>query len=161
MTSQRTLPSRKEMAAALLLSVPTTLLAAWSIATAIGSWQAHHAVGNYWLLPINNTRFWFFLLFAGAVPAVAWWGGRRSTWASVALGSMALVACLSVGYWFIVAGSLPVGVTREEAFRAQDEEVVASSMLGALTLFAFVSLGLGIRDAVSDVQQLRPSVPHQ
>ena len=160
MTSQPVLPSRKKVAAALLLSASTTLLVAWSIATAIGSWQANHAVGNYWLLPINNTRFWFLLLFAGAVPAVAWWGGRRSTWASVALGSMALAACLSVGYWFNVARSLPVGVTREDALRAQDEEVVASSLVGALTLFAIVSLGLGIRDTLSDVRELRPLVPH-
>ena len=160
MTSLRILPSRRKVAAALLLSASTTLLVAWLIATAIGSWQANHAIGNYWLLPINNTRFWFLLLFAGAVPAVAWWGGRRSTWASVALGSMALAACLSVGYWFNVARSLPVGVTREGALRAQDEEVVTSSLVGALTLFAIVSLGLGIRDTLSDVRELRPLLPH-
>jgi len=51
----------------LSFSAVVAVVVAWAVASIISRWEAHHQIGNYWLLPISNTRFWFFLFYPGAV----------------------------------------------------------------------------------------------
>jgi len=127
------------------------------MAGVISWWEAHHDVGNYWLLPISNTRFWFLLFLAAAVPVLTWWARRPSIWAPVAAVSMLASAVVSVLFWVSRAQALPPDVTRAVAIETSQRDVATPAIVGALTLlFALISLGLGIRDALRDVTDPPP-----
>lgn len=139
-------PTRRRVLGALLASAALSLPAAWAIARAIRSWQATHAVGNYWMLPINNARFWFPILLAGSVLQIAFWSRRPRAWAAIAFVSVMTAQAASVLFWANRATTLPFGATREDAIRASGSDITTAVYLGAFTLFGFGSLALGIRD---------------
>lgn len=139
-------PSRRRVLEVLLSSAALCLSAAWTIAAGVRSWQATHDPGNDWLLPINNTRFWFPILLAGSVLGIAAWSHRPRAWAVIGLASVLAAQAASVWFWANRASRLPAGVTRTVALRAQGADVVTVLWMSALTLFGFAAVALGIRD---------------
>jgi len=152
-------PSRRQVVQALLSSAAVTLVIAWAVAAIIRYWQAGHDIGNYWLLPINNTRFWWFLFFPGAVVVVAWWARRPRAWALIAFLVLLVASAGSVHFWASRAGALPAGITRAAAIDALKLEPATPVAFGAITLLGLVSLLLGIRDALREVTFLPPLEP--
>lgn len=149
-------PPRRKVVQALLSSAAATLLLAWAFASIIRSWEASHDVGNYWLLPINNTRFWFYVFFPGGVVVVAGWARRPLAWALIAFVVMQVGSAGSVYFWTSRARALPAGITRAEAIDALKFEPATPLALGAITLLGLVSVLLGIRDVLREVTYLRP-----
>lgn len=150
------MPTRRQVLIALVACAAGALAAGGAIAGVIRWWEAHHEVGNYWLLPINNTRFWFLLVLAAAVPVLAWWARRPRAWAAIAFLGMLASAVGSVLFWASRARELPPGVTRAVAIQVAPDQVAVPAMMGALTLFALVALGLGIRDTLREVVRSDP-----
>jgi hypothetical protein len=153
------IPPRRQVALAVLCSAAVSLVCAWAVAGAIRHWEARHDIGNYWLIPINNTHFWFYLMCPGALVVVTWWAKRASTWAALSFLAMLLGAVASVYYWATLAAALPKGTTRAAALEAQRAEPGTSLVFGAITLFGLVALLLGIRDALRQVRCLPPLEP--
>jgi hypothetical protein len=153
------IPPRRQVALAVFCSAAVTLVCAWAFAGAIRHWEARHDIGNYWLLPINNTHFWFYLMFPAAIVVVTWWARRASTWAALSFLAMVLGAVASVHYWAALAAALPAGTTRVAALEAQRAEPGTSVVFGAITLFGLIALLSGIRDALREVRSLPPLEP--
>lgn len=152
-------PPRRQVVQALLTCAAITFVIAWAVAAIIRSWEARHDVGNYWLLPINNTRFWLYVFFPGAVVVVAWWARRPRAWALIAFLVMLVAAAASVHFWASRARALPAGITRAAAIDSLKREPEMPVALGAATLFGLVSLVLAIRDSLREVTFLPPLEP--